>query len=795
MAIKKRVKMKMAKKLQEKSSDKLRVKRRLFAFSLLLVIVFALFANSLNNEFSKLDDYDYIITYGHFARPLNFSGLRQIFIEIPKAEFIHDYYRPLYILIRSIDYNIWKTNPLGYHLTNIIFFYLSCMVVYLIVNHLLESHWLALVTALLFAAHPVHTEAVSWVMSGGYPMSCAFLFFAFFSYLKTTASNNRKEFYRWLFLFIICYLAATLINPPAAILPVLVLFYDIFSRRKIFTRKIFIGYIGMGSVAFLMITLNYYIFPTEYIGIYADDFTAFLTLISNLGQYFFVMIFPFSLHTPHEYTVYFTTNLRFILSVFFLLGLLVYFVKGLRRKSWYAFGIGWFYIGLIPSITLWKNPASFGERYALYSSFGFSLITAMFIQNITKYFPKITITRKYISEAIVVLLLIFYSVLVIGRNSTWRNTETLMLDTLKKSPGNVYANKTLSDYYTIVRKTPEKAIHVLKSSIKIHENKLTQMVIPELRNAEQIYIAELRERLGNAYRESGQIDLAVKEHEESMKLVPQRNLPYFFLGLDYDSLADLWEKKGKPDLVRSNLEKALFYYEESFARSPKHSVAYFNGGLALFRLGRINECINMIKKGLAFSPYNFKALGILARAYTQNKEYKKAVILLRKSLKQAEERGEDAIIYELKRQLLHVNAVLGIEPDEKVQLPEGDVSLEDKFVFLFSQKNYAGALKVALEMKKREKRPNAKLINNIGLCHYKLNSYEEAKEYYQKSIELDPNYEVPYYNLSLIYVKSGQIEKAIEMCEKALSINPDYGLARSKLEFYKNVKKAINQVK
>ena len=787
--------MKNDKKLEEKSSDKLRVKRRLFAFSLLVVVVFALFANSLNNEFSKLDDYDYIITYGHFDRPLNFGGLRQIFVEIPRTEFIHDYYRPLYILTRSIDYNIWKTNPLGYRLTNVIFFYLCCLLVYLIVDHLLKSRWLALVTALLFAAHPVHTEAVSWVMAGGYPISCAFLFFAFFSYLKTTASTNGKEFYRWLFLFIICYLAATLINPPAIILPVLILFYDIFSRRKIFTRRIFTGYIGMGGVTLLMITINYYIFPTEYMGVYADDFTAFLTLISNLGQYFFIMIFPFSLHTPHEYTVYSVTNLRFILSVLFLVGLFVYFVKGLRRKSWYAFGIGWFYIGLIPTITLWKNPASFGERYALYSSFGFSLITAMLIQNITKYFPKISKIGKYISETIVVLMLIFYSALVIGRNNTWRNTETLMLDTLKKSPGNVYANKTLSDYYTIVRKTPEKAIHILKSSIKIHENKLTQMVIPELRNAEQIFIAELRDRLGNAYRESGQIDLAIREHEKSMKLVPERNLPYFFLGSDYDSLADLWERKGEPDLVRSNLGKALFYYEESFARNPKHSVAYFNGGLALFRLGRINECINMIKKGLAFSPYNFKALGLLARAYMENKQYKKAMILLRKSIRQAEERGEDAIVYELNRQLIHLNAVLGIESDEKVELPEADVSLEDKFVFLFSRKNYAGGLKLALEMEKRQERPNAKLINNIGLCYYKLNRYEEAKEYYQKSVELDPNYEVPYYNLSLIYVKTGQIEEAIEMCEKALSINPDYEFARSKLEFYKNVKKAINQRK
>ncbi|MDH5599406.1 MAG: tetratricopeptide repeat protein, partial [Cyclobacteriaceae bacterium] len=626
----------------------------------------------------------------------------------------------------------------------------------------------------------------------------AFLFLAFFSYLKTTASGNRKEFYRWLFLSIISYLAATLVNPPAIILPVLILFYDIFSRRKIFSREIFPGYIGMGCVVLLIITINYYIFPTEYIGAYADDFTAFLTLISNLGQYFFVMISPLSLHTPHEYTVYSTTNLRFILSVFFLLGLLVYFVKGLRRKSWYAFGIGWFYIGLIPSITLWKNPASFGERYALYSSFGFSLITAMLIQNITRYFPKITtskITWKYISESVVVLMLIFYSAVLIGRNNTWRNTENLMLDTLKKSPGNVFANKTLSDYYITVKKTPEKAIPVVKSSIEIHENKLTQMVIPELRNAEQIYIAELRERLGNAYRESGQIDLAIREHEKSMKLVPQRNLPYFFLGLDYDSLADLWEKKGKPDFVTSNLEKALFYYEESFARNPKHSVAYFNGGLALFRLGRIDECINMIEKGLAFSPYNFKALGILARAYMQNKQYKKAVTLLRESIKQAEERGEEAIVYELKRQLIYVNAILGIDSDEKVQLPESEVSLEDKFVLLFSQEKYEEALKVALEMRIKPEHPDAKLINNIGLCYYKLNRYEEAEKYYQKSIELDPNYEVPYYNLSLIYVKTGQIEKAIEMCKKALSINPEYEFARSKLEFYKNVKKAINQVK
>ena len=82
----------------------------------------------------------------------------------------HKSYRPLCVASFKMNYMLHGLDPMGYHLVNVI---LHAVVCYLYVQLCAvvfntTTIWPALVAGLLFATHPIHTEAVSrfaWLIS------------------------------------------------------------------------------------------------------------------------------------------------------------------------------------------------------------------------------------------------------------------------------------------------------------------------------------------------------------------------------------------------------------------------------------------------------------------------------------------------------------------------------------------------------------------------------------------------------------------------------------------------------
>ena len=181
------------------------------AVVLAVAALFYCAAGVLSGEFSVADDSAYIVEYGHFDRPLSLTGLAQIFNSIAKEEMLHDYYRPIYVLVRTIDYHLYRTSPPGYHVTSLLFYLLAVGSAYWILRELLPSTRAAFAGALLFALHPIHVEAVAWGMAGGYTIAGALALLSFALYLsrRTWASG-------------LVFAAAALANPPAAVMPALV---------------------------------------------------------------------------------------------------------------------------------------------------------------------------------------------------------------------------------------------------------------------------------------------------------------------------------------------------------------------------------------------------------------------------------------------------------------------------------------------------------------------------------------------------------------------------------------------
>ena len=71
----------------------------------------------------------------------------------------------------------------------------------------------------------------------------------------------------------------------------------------------------------------------------------------------------------------------------------------------------------------------------------------------------------------------------------------------------------------------------------------------------------------------------------------------------------------------------------------------------------------------------------------------------------------------------------------------------------------------------------------------KLKILKNSKNYYEKAIEINPNYAIAHYNLGLIFTHQKEIEKAKNCYEKAIKMNPNY------IEAYNNLTTSFSNLK
>jgi hypothetical protein len=142
----------------------------------LVVVVFACYANSLGNGFVFDDDF-LVPAYG---RAHGFFQLVHTLINS---------YRPVRSATYAIDFMIWGDRPFGFHLTNVLIHAANTVLAFLLIRRFAASTRTAFLAALMFAVHPIQTDAVSYV-SGRRDILFALFYLAAFTRLSYRASRS-----------------------------------------------------------------------------------------------------------------------------------------------------------------------------------------------------------------------------------------------------------------------------------------------------------------------------------------------------------------------------------------------------------------------------------------------------------------------------------------------------------------------------------------------------------------------------------------------------------------------------
>jgi len=588
-----------------------------YTFCVLILLVAGLYFNSLGNLFTNWDDS--MIYSNSQVKSLDWKNLRTIFT-LHKAST----YQPIRVLSYAIDYHFWKLNPLGYHLTSIFFYFLTCMMIFLTLRQLSghlrdgatpDSHQrVAFFGALLFAAHPVHVEAVTWLAARKEVLQGFFFFLALYFYLRGREEKDRKRII-YLALVLFSVLLATLSKPSAVVFPGVILLYEISKSGKKWIGFFKMHWVFLSLSLIISIIFTFILMKVMFeaggikqyrgFGIGSNILVCLYVFLESIKLLVFTLNYSAAYSFSVSMPVFAMKNIILILVTFALFAIGVF---SPRRTKIIFFSLFFFLITLLPYLNIFPISTLKADRYVFIASFSYVFLLGVAFDRLYAYqHKKFSLGFfKFLTVALFLFLLAGYSFMTIRQNTIWQNSYTLWADAVEKHPESSVANALMGvvymelgmDQYSV--KYLEKAVQLLPydymsrnnlgivygrldepekatnafatamqlrpddDSIKINLSVFYQRQ-KEYKKAEEVlkYLlaknpqnANLRFRLGLVYKETGQYEAAVSEFSKSIELAPHIINPYIELG-------NLYATRMKDS------EKAKYYYTKGIEAAPK----------------------------------------------------------------------------------------------------------------------------------------------------------------------------------------------------------------------------------
>ena len=155
----------------------------------------ALFSRSLNFGFINYDDPSYVTDNPHVQGGLSWAGLRWAFAGRT------DYWHPLTWLSHMADWELYRNNAPGHHLTSILWHAVNAVLVFLLMRRLTGGFWTSALCAALFAWHPLRVESVVWITERKDVMSGFFFLLTLWAYVayadRPRRGNQPARATRW----------------------------------------------------------------------------------------------------------------------------------------------------------------------------------------------------------------------------------------------------------------------------------------------------------------------------------------------------------------------------------------------------------------------------------------------------------------------------------------------------------------------------------------------------------------------------------------------------------------------
>lgn len=553
----------------------------------ILLLTLVAYAAALNNLFIPFDDNTLIYLNPAVAH-VSARNLWFIF-----TSYDPELYIPFTFLSYAAIHAVAGLNPAAYHAASLLLHCVNVLVVAWIVLSLTQKRSVALITALLFALHPLHSEVVLWAAAMKDVLSSTFglLAIAFYLEYRTT---HRQSF--WTFC-IVAFACGLLSKVGIVLVPLLLLLIDWMDGRKISRENITAKWpLFLLSGIFLIIALAGKGEAIQGIGF----FTTVLLSVKSTAFYILKLLVPSGLSLLYPQVREVSVADPFILgSILLVLSLLVLAFCIRNRSRRIAGGILWYFLLLLPSFSTFNknNHIYFASaRYAYLPSIGLFLIVALFV-----YFLWQRVRMSRIPLAIAgACITVAYVVLSHEQVGIWHDSKALFGNVLRLYPEAVIAYNNYATELT----DPKEALPYFQKAIAL----------------EPTFILAYRNMAG-LYRKTGDEAAERGVYEQSMPILLAKERP------TQDDISLLFEYAEFLD--EHGERSAMFQWlNQAITLDPAFAEGYYNLGVKYEKYGQITQAVPLLEKALELGGDKPDTLYHLASVYAQTGKLKEAADLL-----------------------------------------------------------------------------------------------------------------------------------------------------------------------
>ena len=403
------------------------------------------------------DDADWILN-NPTVQALTWTNIKFLFSHDALASIgsSSNYYRPFLFLTFLFNYIISGTAPVLYHLINNTIHIANALMLFYLVVRWLKNQRVAFLAALLFLIHPLQTEALTYVVGRGDPLSVAFMLAGIILFL-----HHR----RWL--AGLAMILAILTKETAVLFPLyLALGLIAFEYRLRWWRAIrqaffdvwpflgvaiIYGLLRLTALNFQN-TLNFYTQQNFYSTHLSVRLYTFFHVLLVYGR---LIIWPVGLHMDRDIAISFSLATGWawlgFLGLVILVGWLIFLYKyeGMSQKfSVWLFGTGIFFINLGPTSGIIPANARIYEHWLYVPLMGAGLIVGFYLDRLLSIIKK----RKPVLFPFVIIILVgyfgFLGIQTIRRNLLWGDTEAFYKNILYYEPTDVRVLNNLGNWYS-----------------------------------------------------------------------------------------------------------------------------------------------------------------------------------------------------------------------------------------------------------------------------------------------------------------------------------------------------------
>jgi hypothetical protein len=514
---------------------------------LLVIVVSAVFGQSINHDFLTYDDNVYVTENSHVRTGLTYRNMFWAFTSIEASN-----WHPLTWLSHMLDCQIYGLNPKGHHLTNVLFHAINTLLLLYLLFSATRDFWPSIFVSALFALHPLHVESVAWVAERKDMLSAFFMFGTLILYTRYT-QNSRPLLY-WLAL--LAYVLGLLSKPMLVTLPFVMLLWDFWplGRLRFETRlkgsithktpdevststwrRLIIEKLPFFAFSLLSSVVTYYaqVQGGSVAGTHAVPLTfRAVNALVSYTKYIGNMMWPHHLAViyPLPPTL---TWVQAIISGLILIAVTFAVYRWGRMYPFLPMGWLWYLGTLVPVIGLVQvGRQALADRYTYIPLIGLFMMISWGVPSLIHRLPH----RRSILTAVATLALAGLAICSRIQIGYWKNDVTLF----------------------------GRAVQTVENNYIAHMN------------------------LGAALFQTGNTDAAIKHYYKALSLRPDNDRLHYNLGLALG--------------VQGNLKESIVYLTRAVTMNPKFAEAHYNLGVALVTTGRLDEGIQHFSEALQADP-------------------------------------------------------------------------------------------------------------------------------------------------------------------------------------------------